>query len=156
MGMSVSLRRRARRVLDSELGTVRVPSRPPSGWLRAVREAMGMSTAQLAQRLQMSPQGVSDLERSEADDGIGLASLRKVADALECDVVYAVVPRHPDGLQGLVRDQSLRIARAELAPVRHTMALEAQALPAELDDQEEADLADRIVDSRGLWAAPRR
>ena len=62
--------------------------------------------------------------------GIRLASLRKVADALECDVVYAVVPRHPDGLQGLVRDQSLRIARAELAPIRHTMALEAQALSA--------------------------
>lgn len=151
--MSASLRRRARRVFDEELGAARVPSRPSSGWLRAIREALGMSTAQLARRLNMSPQGVSDLERSEADEGIRLSSLRKVADALDCDLVYALVPRHPEGLQGQVTDQALRVARAELAPVRHTMALEAQALPVDFDEEAVADMADRIVDSRSLWAA---
>lgn len=156
MVMSASLRRRARRVLDQEFGAFQVPSRPPAGWLRAVREALGMSSAQLARRLNMSPQGVSDLERSEAEEGIRLSSLRKVADALDCDLVYALVPRHPGGLQGQVTDQALRVARAELAPVRHTMALEAQSLPADLDDEEVADLATRIADSRVLWAASRR
>jgi len=103
----------------------------------------------------MSPQGVSDLERSEAEEGIRLNSLRKVADALDCDLVYALVPRHPGGLQGQVTDQALLAARAELAPVRHTVALEAQGLPADFDEEEVADLADRIADSRGLWAASR-
>jgi len=110
-----------------------------------------MSTAQLARRLQMSPQGLSDLERSEADDGIRLNSLRKVADALDCNLVYALIPRHPGGLQAQVTEQARRAARAELAPVRHTMALEAQSLPADLDEEEVADLAGRLVDSRTLW-----
>lgn len=156
MAMSPALRRRARRVLDEELGAVRVPSRPAAGWLRAIREALGMSTAELARRLNMTPQGVSDLERSEANDGIRLASLRKVADGLDCDLVYAMVPRHCGGLQGQVADQAMRLARAELAPVRHTMALEAQALPADLDEEALADLAERIADSRGLWLLARR
>ena len=115
-----------------------------------------MSTAELARRLNMSPQGVSDLERSEADEGIRLSSLRKVADALDCDVAYALVPRHRAGLQGLVADQALHVARAELAPVRHTMALEAQTLPADFDEEALADLAERIIDSRSLWSASAR
>lgn len=154
--MSASLRRRARRVLDEELSAARVPSRPSLGWLRAIREALGMSTAHLARRLNMSPQGVSDLERSEADEGIRLSSLRKVADALDCDLVYALVPRHPGGLQGQVADQALRVARAELAPVRHTMALEGQTLPVDFDEEAVADLADRLIDSRVLWAVSSR
>jgi len=156
MAMSASMRRRARRVLDEELGGVQVPSRPPAGWLRAIRDALGMSTTELARRLNMSPQGVSDLERSEAEEGIRLNSLRKVADALDCDLEYVLVPRHPGGLQGQVTDQALRVARSELAPVRHTMALEAQALPADLDEEAVADLAERIADSRALWVVPRR
>lgn len=156
MAMSASMRRRARRVLDEELGAVQVPSRPPAGWLRAIRDAVGMSTTELARRLNMSPQGVSDLERSEAEEGIRLSSLRKVADALGCDLEYVLVPRHPGGLQGQVTDQALRVARAELAPVRHTMALEAQALPADLEEEAIADLAERIADSRALWVVPRR
>lgn len=156
MGMSASMRRRARRVLDEEFGAVQVPARPPAGWLRAIREALGMSAAELGRRLDMSPQGVSDLERSEAEEGIRLTSLRKVADGLGCDLEYVLVPRHPRGLQGQVIDQALRVARAELAPVRHTMALEAQALPADFDEEAVDDLAERIADSRALWVVPRR
>ena len=150
--MSAALRRRARVVIDGELSSLAVPARPRMGWLRAVREAMGMSTSQLARRLNITAQGVSDLERSEADEGIRLATLRKVADALGCDVVYALIPRHPEGLSGEVADQARRVARAELAPVRHTMALEAQALSADLDDEAVEALAARIADSRRLWA----
>jgi len=156
MVMSASLRRRARRVLDEDFVSVHVPSRPAAGWLRAIREALGMSTTELARRLNMSPQGVSDLERSEAEEGIRLTSLRKVADALDCDLEYVLVPRHPGGLQGQVTEQALRVARAELAPVRHTMALEAQGLPTDFDEEAVADLAVRIADSRALWAAPGR
>lgn len=154
--MSASMRRRARRVLDEELGAVQVPARPPAGWIRAIREALGMSTTEVARRLNMSPQGVSELERSEAEGGIRLASLRKVADALDCDLAYVLVPRHGRGLQGQVTDQALRVARAELAPVRHTMALEAQALPDAFDEEAVADLAERIADSRALWVVPGR
>lgn len=154
--MSGSMRRRARRVLDEELGAVQVPSRPAAGWLRAIREALGMSTTDLARRLGMSAQGVSDLERSEAEEGIRLTSLRKVADALDCDLLYVLVPRHPGGLQRQVTGQALRVARAELAPVRHTMALEAQSLPTDLDEEAVTELAERIADSRALWRAPRR
>ena len=95
MAMSPSLRRRARRVLDQELGAVQLPPRPAIGWLRTIREALGMSTVVLARRLGMSPQGLRDLERSEADEGIRMNSLRKVADALDCDLVYDLIPRHP-------------------------------------------------------------
>src|SRR5262245_27532719 len=86
----------ARRTLDARLRdrSIReLASRPPRGWVRAIRDALGMSSRQLANRMGQSQPAVTKLERSEASGGARLDSLRRAADALDCDLVYALVPR---------------------------------------------------------------
>ena len=62
------------------------------------------------------------------------------------------VPRHPDGLEGTVQARARQMAIAELAPVRHTMALKAQPLTVDADDRMLADLVDEFAGTpRRLW-----
>jgi predicted DNA-binding mobile mystery protein A len=148
------MQRMARRQLDQRTNQVRAISadvfaRPQAGWVRAVRDALGMSTRDLAARLGVTSMAISKLEASERAGAIGLDTLSRAADALGCDVVYALVPRVP--LEEQVRRQAEAVARAEFKPVSTTMALEDQSV----DPQAAASLVeDRIaelIDSRGLW-----
>src|ERR1039457_1323420 len=75
--------------------------RPPKGWIRAIREALGISSGDLAERMQTNRSLVVQQEKSEAEHRITLKSLRAYANALDCDLVYAFVPR-ADTLQELV------------------------------------------------------
>jgi len=101
-------------------------ARPKTGWVRAVRETLGMSAAAFARRLGISHTGVRKLEASEASDAITLATLRKLAQALDCEVQYALVPRTTLAQQ--LQDQAQAVARAHLLPIAHSMALEDQAV----------------------------
>ncbi|UZN02524.1 mobile mystery protein A [Cellulomonas sp. S1-8] len=144
----------ARRQLDRRTAALRaLPTeafaRPAGGWVRAVRDAVGMSGRDLATRLGVSPTAVTKLEASERAGTIGLDTLARAADALGCDLVYALVPRVP--LDDQVRRQAEKVARAELGPVATTMALEAQSLDAGQARQLLDDRAAELVDTRGLW-----
>lgn len=101
-------------------------ARPRAGWVRAIRESLGMSAAALARRLGMSHAGVRKLENAEASDAITLASLRKLALALDCELHYALVPR--TSLSQQLRDRAEAVAQERLQPVAHSMALEDQAV----------------------------
>lgn len=82
--------------LDATLSRWRaadLPPRPPSGWLKAIREALGMTATHLAKKLGVATSSVTRLEISEADDTISLGSLRRVAEALGCELQYALVPK---------------------------------------------------------------
>ena len=106
--------------------TAQLSARPRSGWVHAIRESLGMSAAAFARRLGMTPVGVRKLESAEASDAITLASLRKLAQALDCELQYALVPRN--SLQQQVRDRAEMVARERLRPIAHSMALEDQAV----------------------------
>jgi predicted DNA-binding mobile mystery protein A len=83
-------------LLDRNLEPFRVARkipRPQKGWLRALREAIGVSSTELGRKLGTSRQLVLQQEKAEAEDRITLKSLRMVAKALDCDLVYALVPR---------------------------------------------------------------
>jgi predicted DNA-binding mobile mystery protein A len=82
--------------LDGILGGIhalRSIPRPPMGWIRAMREAAGVSAGELGRILGVSRQLPLQFEKAEAEDSITLKSLRSVANALDCDLVYALVPR---------------------------------------------------------------
>ena len=146
----------ARRRLDQRLGDLRrqIGPRPHGGWIRAIREALGMSGAELGRRLNVSAQAVSAMEASERSGSIRLETLERAADALECDVVYALVPRR--SLQNTVEAQAMRKAREYLAPIAHHGRLEDQAVTsAELEDEVE-ELASRFIGRRGLWTLETR
>jgi predicted DNA-binding mobile mystery protein A len=114
--------------LDVNFGLARSWSvaRPPKGWLRAIRDALGMTTKQFARRLGVSQPRVVALEKGEIDDTLTLASLRRAAEALDCTLVYALVPNRP--LVETLRQRAEQKADEQLRRVSHTMRLENQAL----------------------------
>lgn len=124
--------------------------RPHRGWLRAVRDALGMSTTELAKRLGRSQQTISDLERSEEQGTIKIETLRRAGDALDCDLVYFLVPRA--SLEASVNQQARRKAARHLGLVSHHSRLEDQAVGEEDLAIELADLARQLIDRRGLWS----
>lgn len=115
--------------LERRLGPLRNMdfSRPQRGWLRAIREALGMTTRQLAERMGKSQSAVVDMEKSEAREAISLASLRQAAEAMDCVLVYAIVPKQQ--IDDTLRARAAEIAAQQLARINHSMALENQSLP---------------------------
>lgn len=109
-----------------EFGAVTRYSPPVRGWIKAVREALGMTTEQLGKRLGVKQPSVVAIEQSEAKGSIQLATLRRVAEALDCTLVYALVPSKP--LEAAVRDRALAFLRRRRAPVEHSMLLEDQSV----------------------------
>lgn len=100
--------------------------RPPKGWIRALREAMGVSTGELAKRLHANRSLAPQQEKAEVDDRITLRSLRACADALDCDLVYAFVPRAAS-IEETVAARVRAAATHTVRRVEHSMALEDQA-----------------------------
>jgi predicted DNA-binding mobile mystery protein A len=100
--------------------------RPPKGWLRAVRDALGMTAAQMGRRLGISQPSIVGLEQSEANGSITLRTLQRTAEALGCRLVYALVPEKP--LADTVRERAELVAGRRSGAVEHTMRLEDQAV----------------------------
>lgn len=143
-----------RRQLDKQLlplqSFARTP-RPRKGWIREVRDALGMSARQLALRVGVAQPSIAKLERSEEAETISLQSLRKVAEAMDCTLVYAFVPNH--SLDTTLNRQAEHRAAELLQRVEHTMRLEAQGRPTEERRREQHELAQEMVRtlSRELW-----
>ena len=114
------------RSLESYKAAAKIP-RPSKGWIRIIRQALGVSSGDLARRLGTSRQLPLQLEKGEAEDRITLKSLRAVANALDCDLVYALVPR-AHSMQELIENRARAEAKMRVLGVEHSMALENQAV----------------------------
>ena len=144
------------RQLDETLTAVRtcltnLPA-PRNGWIREIRQALGMTTGQLAKRIGIPQSNVHSLEARERDGRITLRSLEKAAEALDCEVVYFFIPRK--GLEATLLDQIKMLVQRRVASVAHTMALEEQSvsdshLKRQFDDSVEELIA---RPPRNLWA----
>lgn len=99
---------------------------PRRGWIRAIRDALGMSGRQLGKRMDVSKMWVGDMERLEATGGTTLKTLRRAAEAMDCVLVYALVPKTT--LKDTLLKQARRKIRQDMIRASHTMALEDQAL----------------------------
>ena len=129
--------------------------RPPAGgWISAVRQAIGMSVAQLADRLGISRTSVAKMEQREDDGGITLDALRRAADALDCDVVYAIVPR-TGSLERAVKARAELIAGVLVGRAGHSMSLEAQTVEHEETTAQQKVIARRLLAEwpRDFWDA---
>jgi predicted DNA-binding mobile mystery protein A len=115
--------------LDRALATfkdAKNEARPQKGWLRAIREALGLSLEEVGVRLKKPRQRILEFENAEAEDRITLQSLRRVAGALDCNLVYALVPRTGSILE-LAERRTRQDAARDVLDVEQTMALEDQA-----------------------------
>lgn len=154
-GMGNEARQRARQRLDERLLSSKPEdclTPPPNGWIKAIREALGMTAVQFARRLHVKPQTAEALEKREAAGTIQLNTLRRAAEALDCRLVYALVPK--SSLEGAVRERARAIAVRELGRVARTMALEAQATgDADLEARVESYIRNELRE-RDLWNEP--
>lgn len=133
------------RSLESFRAAQTVP-RPQKGWIRAIREALGVSAADLGRILGVSRQLPLQFEKAEAEDSITLKSLRHVAHGLDCDLIYALVPR-TGTMQELAVNRTRALARKSVLGVEHSMALEDQAV-GRIDEAIEAETR-RLAERRG-------
>jgi len=144
----------ARRQLDKRLSlkqNMELFVRPPRGWLKAIREALGMTTAQLGRRLGVVQSRVVAIEQAEAKGTITLNSLEKAAQALDCRLVYALMPRQP--LEDIVEQRASLLAKSRLKSTGHTMTLEAQGVDATDESEQLKRLIRQLVEKSGskLW-----
>lgn len=100
------------------------PISPAKGWLLAVREGLGLSRAAIAKRLSISPSAIAAFEQSEARGTISLQSMRKLAAALDCEVVIKLVPKGGKSFLDLAAQHDPEMAN--LRATEHSMTLEAQ------------------------------
>ena len=153
--MTPDLRGRARTHLDDRLFPLKPEgrfARPPKGWIRAIRDAIGMSGVQLAARLGVRPQTVDALEKSEASGTIQLDTLQRAAEALDCTLVYALVPR--TSLESMVQGRARELALRDLDRVGHTMKLEAQEVAVAGLETRIEDYIRNVLKDRDLWNEP--
>ncbi|MCF6209631.1 MAG: mobile mystery protein A [Gammaproteobacteria bacterium] len=144
----------ARRQLDKRLIVLQdaeILARPPRGWIKAIREALGMTTTQLAKRLGVVQSRAVAIEQAEAKGSITLNSLEKAANALDCRIVYTLVPRKP--LDELVAERAERLAKKRLKSTSHSMALEAQDVDTEDEQEQLKRMIQSLLDKTGseLW-----
>lgn len=127
-------------------------SPPGGGWVRAIREALGMTQAQLAVRLGISRQSLQGLERAEANRRITLDSLDRLAKAMDCRLVYALVPEK-GSLDDVRAHRAKALADALLKSTEHSMKLEDQGVSARESKRQRELLADALLrgSPRKLW-----
>jgi predicted DNA-binding mobile mystery protein A len=106
----------------SSLGKV---APPPTGWIKAVRTALGMSLQQLSNRLSKTKQSIQEIEQREKEGSITIKTLRETARALDMQLVYGLVPK--DGtLENLIERKAIDLATQIVMRTNNTMKLEDQ------------------------------
>lgn len=145
-------RRRARSALERDLDRLRNQPTvaPRHGWIRTIRDAIGMSTSELAERIGVTKARISQIERGERERTITLDTLERAAAGLGCRLEYVLVPH--ETLDEMVERQAVLKATAEIDAVDHTMALEDQRPDADAREARIAAAAAHHLDRRGLWA----
>jgi predicted DNA-binding mobile mystery protein A len=124
---------------------------PREGWIKAIRVSLGMSLRQLSQRTGLSKTSVASIESLEGKGTAQLDSIRRLANSMDCELVYALVPRH--SLQKTVEKQA-RLKAADLVDrVSTSMELEEQGISPADRARQVQELTEEILRTRkrGLW-----
>ncbi len=124
---------------------------PQKGWIRAIRDALGINARQFAERLGVNKSRITRIEHDELNGGLTIKTMRRLADALDCVFVYGFVPRTT--LDDTIKKQAVRVMRKRMSRVVHTMILEDQGL----SDSEKQKAFESAVDElirtmpKSLW-----
>ena len=143
----------ARKQLERRLAPLRELKvvAPPKGWIKAIRESLGMTARQLAARMAVGISRIPVIEEAEITGSTTLKTMRQAAAAMNCAFVYAFVPIEP--LDDILRHRATQKARTQIARLDHTMRLENQALLKSDLAVEQQRSIDLILSGslRGLW-----
>lgn len=143
MNVRDTAKRQSARQADKAAQQVAGMPAPKEGWIATLRQALGMSGAQLAKRVGVTRAAIYQAERNERDGAITLKQLEKIAQALGGKLVYAIVP---DGkVDDIVRQQANAKAESLVRRASAHMALEMQSLPPDETQREIARLAEELI-----------
>ena len=145
-----------REQLDKKLESLRVfdaSGMPKQGWIRTIRDAVGLSARQLGEKAGIDQSRISRLENAEKDGSLKLSSLQKIAQGLNMRFVYGFVAE--DSLEQMVRAQAKKIALKRLKQLNATMRLEKQGIPEEEQQKVLGDMVEKILidQPKDFWDA---
>ena len=152
--MNAKHRKLAREQLDAtlkQLSPLRMLTSPAKGWVRAIRDALGMTGKQLAKRLNVNQQRIARIEQDERLGNVTINTMRNVAEALDCVFVYGFVPTQ--SLEQAVTKQAKALATKQMKRSNQTMMLEKQQLSEKEKEKAFKSLVEDITSSmpRSLW-----
>lgn len=124
---------------------------PKGGWLQVIRTVLGLTGKQLAHRLGISSANIPGFERREREGSISLKKLAEIAEAMDCRLVYFLVPNKP--FDKLLEERARMVAKKRLRTVGHSMALESQGLSRAQTEQQEKELIEELLQGnlKDLW-----
>ncbi len=144
-----------RQILDLKVQNLIPVGALKNNWIKSVRNSLGISIRQLAQLLKISPSSLGQLESGELKKSISLKSLSRVAEAMNCELVYMIIPKAPfTSYDEILEQKALDLAQKISKGVTHSMALEQQKVSTEISHQQIKNLAQdlkRNLDVR-LWS----
>ena len=125
---------------------------PPIGWIKAIRNGIGMSMEQLGKKLSITKQGVMDIEKREKEGAITIKSMQELAKALDLKFVYGFVP-NAGSLEQMIETRALEIASKIVERTSTTMKLEDQANSKERVEKAIKERASEIINKtpKILW-----
>ena len=152
--MNAKHRKLARQQLDTTLKRYKPIAElapPLKGWVRAIRDALGMTGTQLAERLNVNQQRIARIEQDERLGNVTINTMRNVAQAMDCVFVYGLVPK--DTLEQTVRNRAQSVAKKRMARSDQTMRLEKQELSDKEKQKAFKSLVEDITSSmpKSLW-----
>lgn len=126
-------------------------SPPKKGWIRAVRDALGMTGLQFSKRLNVNPSRVTEMEHGEISGSLTIKTMRKAAESLNCVFVYAIVPQKT--LEDIVKKQIQKAAHERFNRISHTMDLEDQELSSKEKKKALKELEEELLRSmpKFMW-----
>lgn len=130
--------------------------RPKFGWVKTLRIALNMSIEQFANRLGLSRARINQLESAEINDAVSLRTLREAANALDCELVYAIIPKQGYSLEKIIEERANQIANERIAGVAHSMSLEAQDVNKEVLNYQKNEIAKNLKErlNKKFWQSP--
>ncbi|MEE9336322.1 MAG: mobile mystery protein A, partial [Granulosicoccaceae bacterium] len=147
----------ARKNLDKKLNTLKnieAYGRPTRGWIKAIREALGMTTTQFGRRMGVSQPRALEIEKNEVKGTLTLDSVERAAHALNCRLVYTLVPNEP--LETMIEARAKAVAKSRMKHIAHSMSLEDQAVSKAAQEEALQKLVRKLSDKSGseLWEEP--
>ena len=139
-------RKVVREQLDKRIESLKVflsSGMPQQGWIKTIREALGLSARQLGKKAGFDQSRISRLENAEKNGNLKVSSLQKIAKGLNMRFVYGFVPE--ESLEQMVRAQAERIALKRLKTLNITMRLEKQGLSSEEQKKALKDMIEKIL-----------
>ena len=144
------MRKQVQEVLDN-LDEISKRPVPQGGWVRVMRDALGISSYVLAKRMGSSQANIVSIEKRERSKTISLETIDQVARAMNCRLIYYLIPEKP--LDQMLEDQARRVAKKQIKLTNHSMKLEQQGLTKKQIKQQEDDLVQELLEGplKKLW-----